>query len=848
MVAGDLGGEHLVAWVEASVEEPDTALWTRQLSRSLPSSMVPEIVVTPALPHLTSGKVDRRALACRPQRQVSSRIVPPRTADESVIHAIFGAVLQVDDFGVTDSFFALGGHSLTALELVSKIRSEFGVGLRIGDLFSHPTVEALAVRLSALVGTEATGSYSRVEPDLAHRFDPFPLTDVQQAYWLGRVGIFEFSGVATHSYDDFHGSGLNTERFTAALNALVGRHEMMRAVVVPDDAQRILPEVPWYDPQIYDLTGAQPAEVAEHLASVRLELSDQQIDMTTWPTFDIRVSLLPGDQQVLHFSTDALMLDAWGFVTIMRDLNMFYDEVLLPDLDFSFRDYVLAEKAAEHTEKYERTKAYWDKRIPTLPPAPELPMAQRPDDLTNPVYTRHHVELDHELWGRLKAMAAARDLTPTTVCLTAYADILGSRVHDPRFCLNLTFLNRKPFHPQVQEIVGEFTSLTLLELDLTTRTSFVDRARTIQRDLWETLEENDMSGVKVLRNYARYHDAPTAAHFPVVFTSALAVPIPQTSEDFQITHQPKHGVTQTSQVWLDAGIWEDQGNLRCNWDVVLDVYPEGLIPQMFAEYVEKLTELADSPVAWDEPAQPAVLTPLEVRDVCDLSLLDLVTSQVRARPEALAVISATATLTYADLAARAAGVARQLREQDLQPGELVGVFMDVGWEQTVAVLGVVSVAAYLPLSPDLPEARMRQITEAANLRVMLTQPALRRRLSAIFDGTVLCVDDTAGTEPSSAVDLISAPSPAPNDLAYVIYTSGSTGQPKGVMIDHRGVVNTILDVNERFGITERDRVLALSALSFDLSVYDIFGLLAAGGTIVLPDPARRLDPFTSAAW
>lgn len=841
-VSGEAGAEQLVAWVRPTGAEPQIQRWNAALTRSLPSSMLPQIVVTAALPYLNSGKVDRQSLARAPRPTATSRMIAPRTADETEIHRIFAEVLQVETLGVTDSFFALGGHSLTALELISRMRSTFGVGLRIADLFDHPTVEALALRLAGLVEADDLGRYAQVEPDLVHRYEPFPLTDVQQAYWLGRDSIFEFSGVATHSYDDFHGTGLDIDRFTRALNGLIQRHEMMRAIVIPDDAQLILSDVDWYDPPVYDLTHADAQEVAEHLEEVRTELSHQQIDMTTWPTFDIRVSLLPADKQVLHFSTDALMLDAWGFVTVMRDLNMIYDDVEMEALTFSFRDYVVAEKALEETEKYERTKAYWDQRIPTLPATPALPMAQRPDDLAQPIYTRHHVELDATVWARIKQHAAARDLTATTVCLTAYAQVLASRVHDPHFSLNLTFLNRKPFHPQVHEVVGEFTSLTLLEVEHSEPKNFAQRARTIQRDLWETLEENDMSGVKVLRNYARYHHAPTAAHFPVVFTSALAVPIPQTSENFQITHQPKHGVTQTSQVWLDAGIWEDEGNLRCNWDVVLDVYPEGLIPQMFGEYVELLTALAVDGPAWDEVHRPPAPEPLTLAPPYEHSLVDLVTASVSAHSQRPAVITPTTSLTYAELAASAADVCRMLGDHDVRRGELVGVFMDVGWEQAAAVLGCVSVAAYLPMSPDLPAARLRQITEAAGVRVILTQEWLADDLTSMFDGTILCVDrGDHGVQ--DAVAILRESPPSPQDLAYVIYTSGSTGLPKGVMIDHCGVVNTVLDVNERFGVTDSDRVLALSSLSFDLSVYDIFGMLIAGAAVVMPDDAHRLDPL-----
>ena len=168
--------------------------------------------------------------------------------------------------------------------------------------------------------------------------------------------------------------------------------------------------------------------------------------------------------------------------------------------------------------------------------------------------------------------------------------------------------------------------------------------------------------------------------------------------------------------------------------------------------------------------------------------------------------------------------------------------MEKGWEQVVAVLGILHAGgAYLPVDPALPPARLRYLLERGEVEIALTQPAARRAARvADSPGCGGCPSSAGRSRPRRT-----APLPAvqgPEDLAYVIFTSGSTGQPKGVMIDHRGALNTVVDVNGRFGVGPEDRVLALSSLSFDLSVYDVFGLLAAGGTLVLPEPGAGRDP------
>jgi amino acid adenylation domain-containing protein len=227
----------------------------------------------------------------------------------------------------------------------------------------------------------------------------------------------------------------------------------------------------------------------------------------------------------------------------------------------------------------------------------------------------------------------------------------------------------------------------------------------------------------------------------------------------------------------------------------------------------------------------------------------LVAAQVALRPGQPALVWRGGRMTYAELARRARDVARRLEARGVRPNSLVAIVMDKGWEQVVAALGVlIAGAAYLPIDARWPAERRRQLLGHGEVRVALTQSWMDAQASA--DGA----QDWPADVERIAVDALAAPAPEVDeetawearqrlgDLAYVIYTSGSTGQPKGVMIEHEGAANTILDVNRRFGVGPGDRVLALSSLSFDLSVYDLFGTLAAGGTIVLPDPDGLRDP------
>jgi epothilone synthetase B len=202
------------------------------------------------------------------------------------------------------------------------------------------------------------------------------------------------------------------------------------------------------------------------------------------------------------------------------------------------------------------------------------------------------------------------------------------------------------------------------------------------------------------------------------------------------------------------------------------------------------------------------------------------------------VIAADRVLTYAELDRRATVLARRLRELGARPNRLVAVILDKGWEQVVALLAVLKAgAAYLPIDPALPAERVRFLLSHGEVELALAASA--DAVAGWPEGVRrLRVEGEAPREPVEPLE----PVAGPGDLAYVIFTSGSTGVPKGVVIDHRGAVNTVLDVNERFRVGPEDRVLAVSALNFDLSVYDVFGLLAAGGAVVVLEPEAARDP------
>lgn len=707
----------------------------------------------------------------------------------------------------------------------------------------------------------------QIYPAPDERYQPFPLTDVQQAYWVGRNDVFELSNVSTHAYAEIDIVNLDLKRFEYALNRVIKHHEMMRAIVLPDGTQKILEEVSDYEIDVLDLCASDLDTQHTHLMAIRDRMSHQVLPIDQYPLFEFRAVKLSESKTRLYCSIDLMISDAWSFDVLKRDFIQLihYPGSSLTPLNLSFRDYVLAELSLRGSERYHRSLAYWRNRLRALPPAPEIPLDKNLAAIDRPRFVHYTGRLEPDTWNRLKQRGKRANLTPSVVVLAAFAEILTAWSKDPRFTINVTLFKRFPLHPQVNQIVGDFTSLALLAVDNSDRSSFEVRAKRIQKQLWDDIDHRYVSGLEVLREIAKLQKRPSGALMPVVYTSTLGNDSIDT-ETFvgSLTQKDDlpnseigeivYGLSQTPQVYLDHQAIEDDGAFIFNWDAIKNIFPPGLLDEMFAAYEDLLHRLANSEELWTSPVHE--LFPahqLQSRASINFSedfiskaalLHEPFTNQVLLRPQHPAVVSSHKTLTYQELNKQASYWGNQLRNSEVRPNQLVAVVMTKGWEQVVAVLSILMAgAAYVPIDPELPIERRNALLKQSEVQWVLTQSHFNSILDWPDNVHRLCIDavDTEKWETSESHQPIFSIQ-TPDDLAYVIYTSGSTGMPKGVMIDHQGAVNTILDINQRFQISENDRVLALSSLSFDLSVYDIFGTLSAGGTIVIPDADGTRTP------
>ncbi len=728
----------------------------------------------------------------------------------------------------------------------------------LGAMIRQHKAELLELLRKSASG-RADRSLPRIVPDPAARHEPFPLNAVQHAYWIGRNAQMELGGVSTHLYFEADAHALDLERFEAALDKVIRSHDMLRATISNEGLQRVQPQTPPYRIRVLDLRGRSAVAVEDALADVRAEMSQQVFDCTRWPLFEVRAARLDHERTCLFFSWDFLVVDAWSILMIFSQWRAFYDDPALPPLTtaLSFRDYILAERELTATPLYADAKRYWWDRIDSLPAAPVLPVRGRIEAGRKHEFVRRRMRLQADAWARLSATAQQHAITPSNLMLAAFAEVLDRWSKSRHYALNLTLFNRLPMHEDVAALVGDFTTLTITEIGRTRAPAFLDRAKAIQNSFLQDFEHRHFSGVEVLREMAKRRQLAGRVLMPVVFTSTMMLArkdggAAAAGGGLEAFGRMRYGISQTPQVLLDCQIFEIDGELIVNWDAVDELFLPGVLDAMFGSLQRLIATLAEDPAAWRrDDLVPLPPVQQNVRDADHLTLRDSrlrdehlllhdgFVRQALADPDAIA-IDGDATIRYGELLAIACDLADRLVAGGVRPNQLVGVVMEKGWQQIAAVLGIlIAGGAYLPIDQGLPAKRQNHLLRHGEAAwVLSTGPVPEDVLEGTAARVIEVVRDAGARMPERPP----AARQGQSDIAYVIFTSGSSGTPKGVVIDHRGALTTILAMNELYGVGPSDRVLAVSSLSFDLSVYDIFGLLAAGGTVVVPPKTATKDP------
>lgn len=442
-------------------------------------------------------------------------------------------------------------------------------------------------------------------PTTADPLAPFPLTDIQTAFVVGRTAQLAYGGVGCHGYGELVADAIDPVRLERAFGVLLQRHPMLRAVIDPRGTQRVLPEVPDYQVAVCDLRTASAVQRDISIAATRAELSHRVYRPDVWPLFGLRVTRTD-THDIVHLSIDFLVADFLSLQILLDELER---EYLQPGLlnpagpSARFSDYVAGLTTETDPQGALVDRDYWLHAAETLPLAPALPL--RPASGSLPRFVRRTLILTTDERRRLAVRAGQHGLTINAVLLAGYAAVLHRWSARPRFSLNVTVLDRAQAGPGLASVIGDFTRVLLLDVEDPTVRSFARWAERVQGQLLEGLTHLRFGRAEMMRELRRRHP-DTEPVFPAVFTSSLGIGRHQRATNHL---RLDFGISQTPQVWLDCQVMDDARGVIINWDYREQVFPDGVVEELHAAFEALLHTLsaASGADAWLQPVASSEL-------------------------------------------------------------------------------------------------------------------------------------------------------------------------------------------------------------------------------------------------
>ncbi|MFJ7910150.1 non-ribosomal peptide synthase/polyketide synthase [Kitasatospora sp. NPDC096204] len=832
----DRGETRIVAYVVPPAGAGSSAAELAAYLRDrVPDYLVPSaFVLLDALPLTPNGKLDRAALpAPEPTGTTGGRA--PRTPQEQILCELFAEVLGVARVGVDEDFFDLGGHSLLATRLVSRVRATLGVELELRSLFRTPTPAGLAAGLHD-AGTARQALVPRP------RREPMPLSFAQRRLWF--LQQFGAPSATYHMPLALRLSGdLDRPALSAALADVAARHETLRTVFphlagVP--YQRVLDSAEAAVPLTVRAAGEAELPALLREAAVR------GFDLTS--EVPLRAELFAvadrTDEHVLLLVMHHIVGDGWSMGPLARDLATAYTArhgggaPAWPPLPVTYGDYTLWQHEILGDEQdadsvFARQVGYWSEALAGLPEQLRLP-ADRPRPATMS-YGGDLLELriDAELHAALTGLARRSGTTLFMVLQAALAALytrLGAGTDIP---IGSPIAGRTD--EALDELVGFFINTLVLRTDTSGDPSFSELLARVRETALSAYAHQDVPFEHLVE---ALNPARSLSHHPLFQTGLVVQNAP--GGDFDLPGLGVSGVTVltgTARLDLTFGFAEEHGpdgapaGLSGAVEYSTDLFDRSTVEALAARWTRLLAAVAAAP---DQPIGGIDLLSAEERrellpavdgEAAAVSLPELFAAQVAATPDAVALVQGESELTYRRLNAWANRFAHALIARGVGPEQLVAVALPRSVESVVAVLGVLKAgAAYLPVDPAYPRARIDFMLDDARPAVLVDDPA------TVSDG------DWPDTDPQVALDV--------RHPAYVIYTSGSTGRPKGVAVSHGGVSGLVAAQTERLGVAPGSRVLQCASPSFDASFWDLCGALLAGAALVLAPAEAPLEALT----
>ncbi|WP_039073179.1 lichenysin non-ribosomal peptide synthetase LicA [Bacillus sp. MSP5.4] len=806
----------------------------RYAAEGLPGYMIPSVFMQlQELPLTGNGKVDRRALPEPDVKQAAQKeYTAPRSRTEAQLADLWQEVLNVPKIGVHDNFFELGGHSLIGMTLIARIQQEMNVDLQLKDLFQAPTIETLAQ------AAEKTEKKSAVYIEAAPDQETYPVSSAQK-----RLYVLQQIEGAEKSYHmpavlQLEGK-LDLKRLESAAQMLIKRHEAFRTTFEIKDGEPV--QRIWEAAELtIDVIDADEQE-AEKLIKEFI----RPFDLTKAPLFRMSIIRFTGEKHLLLVDMHHIISDGASVSVLIDEMTKLYAGEALEPLRIQYKDFSVWQQHLL-TERHKVQEEYWLKEL-----AGELPVLTLPADYPRPSIQTFEgsglsFALKPELVQQLRKLAKETDSTLYMVLAASYSALLSKLSGQSEVIVGSPAAGRP--HTDLSRIIGMFVNTLAIRTRPEGDKPFSAFLEEVKETTLGAFEHQDYPFEELIEKLNIQRDMSRNPLFDAVFSMRNADLKDLSMEG--ITLKPYDFAHQTAKFDLTLTAAEEDGLLVFEMEYNTALFKHESIERWRGYWVNLLEAVAENPDArlselslLDEAEKRRIVqnwneTRLAVPE--DKTVHELFEAQALRTPDHGAAVYNGVKWTYKELNARANRLARLLIEKGVRPEQRIGIMVKPSLEMAAGVLAILKAgAAYVPIDPSYPAERIGYVLKDSGAELLLTQTNLAAPEE--FSGETLLLDSMLSEEITKDDEVNPQAGTQSDNLAYLIYTSGTTGQPKGVMVEHRSLVNLCYWHNDAFKVTEQDKSAKYAGFGFDASVWEMFPYWIAGAELHIIDEAIRMD-------
>ncbi|MFC4634989.1 amino acid adenylation domain-containing protein [Dokdonia ponticola] len=837
----------LIAYLVANESFVNINSLVVDLKDNLPAFMIPtHFVIIDALPLLPNGKIDIQNLP-KPVTINTNKVVElPSTKEEKEIAAIWQELLKLDEVDVTVSFFELGGHSLLANQFISSLRDQKGVELSLQDFYKSPTIKEISELVPSLDKKEIQNIIAPVQ-------EFYPLSFAQDRLWF--LNQLDTEDTSYHVSRAIRLTGsVDKKVLEQTFSKLIEKHEILRTVFVNHEGapyQKILSPFAYKIP-VVDCTEIREAAKEEVISDRLNQLESISFEIEEGPLFRVELLKFSHQENVLLFCEHHLILDGWTQGILFRDFVDIYNELKrnpafeVKKPKVSFKDYAYWEKESFRESVLNQKLDFWEQKFEGFSNEQLLPLDyNRPETSSKNGGTISYV-FSSEFSEKLRRFSEKQQVSLFITMMAAFKITLSKYSNHTDICVGTAVANRR--YKEFQEVLGMIVNTIALRTTFSNDSTLLDVLQEVKETCLNAYSQEDTPFGKVVERINPERGLHTHPLFQYMF-SFINVPIQSMSLlDAEIEIIKGHNkasqfdisvVVNTVYEQIDYTVGNQQDRrISIDWDYNADIFMHTTMERILVAYLNVLEGLILHP---SQPLSEVDYIPTSEKEMLlhdfnatsvtypsEKTIVDLFVAQVENTPDATALVFDDNRFTYRELDTISNQFANYLLTGfSIEKEDLVTVKLERSEWLYISLLAILKTGgAYVPVDPNYPQQRIDYIENDSNSKVTIND--------MVISDFVTKQDRYSTQLPKISLEAI--------NLAYIIYTSGSTGNPKGVMIEHRSLVNYIVGQGKAFDFMSSERVLQFSNPAFDASMEQIFLALLHGATLVGVSKDRILNP------